>query len=311
MATFEQFMASHPKMDPAKARQVYNQRQGNQAAPAPAARPTQKQLLKQVPKNARRAVRGDIATADIGAQKQIEYGNADVKTDFGSSSTTYNPETGKYEYTETLSEPNQQILQQGQELTTTGQQLAQQGLQDYSRFGMTGSPEERARIEDEVFSRLTKNYDRDMGRELQTKEQELYNKGIPYSDDPNSRYQKEIRGIQDRYQEAKDSARGQAVMMGGQELQNTFNMGLQSHQQGMQDLTSLQGQGTGLMVQGGPGFQGADFNLTPSSSIGLANRGLNIQKQLGEGEIAAKNAATRSAQQLAAAANQPQDTSGL
>ena len=215
--------------------------------------------------------------------------------------------------------------------------IADRLMGGYSQFDQTGSPEERARIENDVFSRLTKNLNRDMDRELKTKEQQLYNQGIPYSDDPESRYQKEIRGIQDRYDQVKLDAGQRATEVGGQELQRSFGMGLASHQQGQSDVSQyygmgessqakqfaqdlathqqgqsdisfLQNQGTGLMYQPGPGFQGVGVDIAAPSTLNYQNQALKLQKKQ------VNNQAKQFAQSLAArgsGSGAPVDTSGL
>lgn len=120
----------------------------------------------------------------------------------------------------------------------------------YSPFQFDSSDQGRQRIEDSVFQSLTRDLEENRGRDLEQKQQELYNKGIAYSDDPESRYQKELGDIQKRYDRQALEAKGQAVQMGGQEMQRQYGMGLGTHQQGMADVGQFYGQDLGVHQQG-------------------------------------------------------------
>jgi hypothetical protein len=76
---------------------------------------------------------------------------------------------------------------------------------------------ERNRIEQDALARLTQNLDRDEGRERARIEQELFNRGIPFSADPNSRYQQELGANQERFDRARQEAGQRATEVGGQE----------------------------------------------------------------------------------------------
>ena len=224
------------------------------------------------------------------AAQQITMTNPDTNTYTGSSQVTIDPKTGKPTYTETLSPEQQQILNQGQDLTQAGMRGAAEYLNNYQptnlsqykspssfqdtslaginqfqggqgadaqankliagyqKFNQTGSPEERSRIESAVYDRLTKNVARDQQQEFNDMEQRMYNRGIPL-DPSNPAYKKEMDAINEKYQAIKSDAAGQAVQMGGQELASSFNMGLQSHQQGVADTSSLYGIGSSAQGQ--------------------------------------------------------------
>ena len=229
-------------------------------------------------------LRGEAAVQDLQAGKQIQYANADQYNPFGSQTVRFNPVTGAYETRSALSEGQEQIKSQGESLTQQGQQLAGQNLAGYNPFQFQ-SGAERDRIENEVFGRLNRDTEMMRQRERQSKEQELYNKGIPYSDDPNSRYQKELGDINRRFDDVTAQNRQSATMFGGQELQRSYGMDLGVHQQGMQDTTALQGMGTGLMLPQFQGFQGANYNLSNPTDIKMGFDQLALQRELGQGQL--------------------------
>jgi hypothetical protein len=190
-------------------------------------------------------------------------------------------------YNQALSKGQQQISDQGEGLTQMGQQLAQQGLGNYKQFDFGNFDEQRARIEDSVFGRLTKTLDQDYQNSRESAEQTLHNKGIPFSGDPNSRYQQELASIDRRYDEAKESARNQAVSVGGQELSRQYGVDLGQHQQGLSDISTLQSQGIGLQNPNFQQYQGYTPQYSNPTQTALAvgalkqgQQGLNIQQQL-------------------------------
>lgn len=221
------------------------------------------------------AVDAEMAAEDFNANKTIAYNNPNTYTPFGSSEVTRD-ENGNLVYNQKLSDAQQGILDQQQGLTSTATGFVGNRLGGFSsdfnpnlsQRAMQGDLiAERGRIEDELYGRLSKNLERDRGRELEAKEQDLYNKGIPFSDDPESRYQKEIRGIQDRYDSQAQDYRGQAVAQGGDEFLRQFGAQEQlranqlSEQAGIRgtnlsELGTLQGYGSGLMLPNLPGYQG-------------------------------------------------------
>lgn len=83
---------------------------------------------------------------------------------------------------------------------------------------------DRARIEDELFSRLTKNTERDYLREKERMEQTLSNRGIPLNPaDP--QYRENMQYLDEKYNGIRSDARSQAVQMGGQEFQRYMDTG--------------------------------------------------------------------------------------
>lgn len=91
---------------------------------------------------------------------------------------------------------------------------------------LTGQLEaDRNRIENDVYGHLTRNLDQDYQLARQQREQTLVNKGIPFSADPNSRYQQELGRMDQQYADTKIDARRQATQLGGAEYQRAFDIG--------------------------------------------------------------------------------------
>lgn len=206
-------------------------------------------------KAAEKAVNNDIAAGTAAATASLPFLNPNVNTIGGSQTTTFDPVTGMPTVDQKLTGANADIYNKGTDLTTVGMDLAKQQLGGYQPFQFDTSDEARQRIEQEVYNRLTRNFAQDEARDTEAAKQDLYNRGIPYSDDPNSRFQQEMRDITQRYDDAKLNASGQAVQMGNQAMQTNYGIGLGVHQQGMADIGALQNQGIGFQMPNLPGYQ--------------------------------------------------------
>jgi hypothetical protein len=245
------------------------------------------------PKNPADRYNDNMSTGDlVGAEPDVvksqaqqagNLQNLEEKTDYTGTSTRteLDPATGRYIQKTTLSPEQQEAYNRGMGLTTTGMGLAQEGLNQYQRFGMTGSPEERARIEEETYKRLTRNVDRDQQQEFDAMEQRMYNRGIPL-DPSNPAYKREMDALNEKYNTIKENASQNAVAMGGQELGRDFTMGLQSHQQGMSDIGTLQQQGLGFQAPNEVGFNAPQLNQSNPTDTALKNKSINTQKAIAE-----------------------------
>lgn len=148
---------------------------------------------------------------------------------------------------------NQEIVNTQQELAHQGGEMALDYLKDsqlqtpfqpvMSDRTTTGNLEaDRARIEEAAYGRLTRDFgnrDRQEGMDFATS---LQNRGIPYSADPNSRYQQELRDMQRRQDDRYAGARSDAVMMGGQEYQRDFNINEQLRQNQYNEQAGIRNQ---------------------------------------------------------------------
>lgn len=180
-----------------------------------------------------------------------------------------------------------------------------------------GFSDDRLRIEQAVYDNLTRDLERDRGRELESAQQTLYNKGIPFSSDPESRYQKELSVINKRYDDRDKQARTQATQIGGNEMAqqfgmqeqliaNQFSQGQAAHNQGMSDLNYFTNFGSGLQVPNFAAYQGPNYDVNDPSQYIYAGKGLkqdNKNYQLSKDALA-QDAAIANKQ--LAMANQPQ-----
>lgn len=256
---------------------------------------------------------GSVYGADVAAENdesaaQIKYQNPNVTNPLGTSNTTVNDD-GTVSVDQSLSENQKAILETGEGLTQSGMNQAGQLLSGYQKFGYDSGNSGRERIEDAVYSRLTKNMDRDRGRELEAAKQSLHNRGIQFSDDPNSRYQQELGAINERYDSQRLDAMNQAVMTGGSEMQRDYSIQSGVHQQGMNDLSSLTNAGTGLMMPNFQAYQGPNYDVQdPSSYIYKAKDYKNIahDQKMAETALAQENALAHKQLGIQAAAAAPQ-----
>lgn len=117
---------------------------------------------------------------------------------------------------------------------------------------------DRQRIEEEVFGRLTRDLDQQYKQTREQTEQTLANKGIPYSNDPNSRYQQELMAVDKRFDLARTDARQRAAEIGGGEYSRSFGIQeqLRANQFSEQQGTRNQQLGeVGSLANTGPGLQ--------------------------------------------------------
>lgn len=117
-------------------------------------------------------------------------------------------------------------------------------VNDYQKFDL-GNVDQRSklegyeqRVQDAVFSNLTRGFDEDKAREREQLEQTLYNRGIPLNPaDP--QYQQHMQAFDRRYDDKMADARQRAVMYGGQEGARLAGLASGAHQQGMSDLQTF------------------------------------------------------------------------
>ena len=168
-----------------------------------------------------------------------------------------------------------------------------------ARYGADSLEANRAKVEDAVYKRLTKNVDYRQGLERQDVEQQLANRGIPYSNDPNSQYQQQMKDFNDRYDNIRADAMNSAVVSGGDEYsrnvginetQRANDFTLQSGQRNQQlnESGQLANFGAGLQNPNYTQFQGAQLNYgSPTAADAafkqLANQRAQIAKSGGGG----------------------------
>lgn len=89
-------------------------------------------------------------------------------------------------------------------------------------FGADDLLGEAGKVRDANYAYLSRDFAQNKATEIENKKQELANRGIPYSDDPNSPYGKAIREIDTRYSDLDAQARNQAIA-GGNDTISTFS----------------------------------------------------------------------------------------
>ena len=167
-----------------------------------------------------------------------------------------------------------------EDLSQAGIDAANANVGNYSAFNWKGSPDERARIEQEVYGRLTRNVDRDFNQEFDAMEQRMYNRGIPL-DPSNPAYKREMDALNEKYGAIKENASAQAAATGGEEMSRSFGIAQQGQQQFMNETGQLQGMGIGY--QGAPqtGYNAADYQSGNFPEMWATNKGQNQQYDLG------------------------------
>ena len=259
-------------------------------------------------KDAGSALKAEQTGAMDEAQTNLRLNNPDVLGPTGSQKVTQNPD-GTVTVNQNLSDNQQKILTGNENLSNKGLDLAFNQL-GASGLGSAFNPQlanrtttgdlnaDRARIENEVFSRLTRDMDQEYGNSKQAKEAELANRGIAYSADPNSRYQQELQGIDKRYDTVRADARQRAAEIGGTELQRSFGINEQlianqlSQQQGVRnqnlnEVGSLSNMGAGLLLPNFQPYQGANYDPANPAALDQAFKQLGLSQQ----EIALKKKA--------------------
>lgn len=137
-----------------------------------------------------------------------------------------------------------EVVSAGTDLSKTALGLANDQLKDWSAYETPDLEAERSRIQDEVYGRLTKNFDRDYTNEKAQLEQTLYNRGIPI--DPNDpQYQRFMQGLDEKYTNAKENASARATELGGEELSRSTNISMAGHNINMNDIDQLGNTGYG------------------------------------------------------------------
>lgn len=259
--------------------------------------------------NASQATEAERAVQQQQAQDNLAINNPNQVNPFGSQTVTYD-EQGRPTVTTGLSKGQQAIADSNDALSNMGRDLAKNNLQGSqlggafnpnltARYGADSLEANRGKVEDAVYKRLTKNVDYRQGLEKQDVEQQLANRGIPYSNDPNSQYQQQMKDFNDRYDTIRADAMNSAVVSGGDEYsrnvginetQRANDFTLQSGQRNQQlnESGQLANFGAGLQNPNYTQFQGTQLNYgSPTAADAafkqLANQKAQIAKQGGGG----------------------------
>lgn len=244
------------------------------------------------------------AAADLAAQQNVQLGTAGTQTNpYGSQTISRDPITGEVKQEVKLSDPQQKILDQGQDLTSQGQRMAKDTLsgiqagfnpETIARTNTGDLAANRARIEEQVFGRLTRGLEDEKANERQQMEQTLRNRGIPLG---SKQFNDQMAQFDKRYDTRIADARAQAAQMGGEEYSRDFGINEQTianqisqaqtiKNQNLGEAQAYQGMGTGLMTPEFQGYQGTQYQtpdvLGAYSAVTSAQQGktaLEIERE--------------------------------
>lgn len=220
----------------------------------------------------------NIAAGNLGT-------NANIQGPLGSQNTTVDPVTGQATTTQALSQPQQGLLDQGQKLSSTGNQIAQGQLEGMGQFNFDQSQGGRQKMADSVFNQLSRGMDTRHAQQKQDSAQSLYDRGIQFSNDPNSRYQQELKSMEQGQSDERLSYANQAYQSGLGEQQAQFGMSQGQRQQQMSDLGSFQQQGTGLMMPNFQATQGTASDLGSMAQLGQQQQQLGTQDKVADATL--------------------------
>lgn len=232
----------------------------------------------------------EIAGADAEVQRGTVLTNPNQYNPFGQQTVEIDPATGQPIVRQELSQSQQQILDQQQGLSTQGGEMALDLLSQQGRFNPADFGAERDRIEGDIYDRLTRDIDVQQQRSTDQVAQSLRDRGIPYSNDPNSRYQQEMKDITQRFDDQRLNARRTATEMGGQELSRQFGIGQATHQQQIGDIGTYGSMGSGMILPNFQQFQAGQYNPMNAGEIYFGNQQLDINRQQMAADQAYRNA---------------------
>lgn len=161
---------------------------------------------------------GNDGTIDIGKAGNVlsEAEKEDIRNNFRLNNPDQTDEFGNTVHYELGDDGRVTVTRSG----GRSSQFADLAAQAASKYAQGDG--ERKRAEEATYNTLTRNYDRDMSRELEAVKQEMANRGIPYdpaaAQDPNTNnlYGKTVGGVSEKYRTLKDQAAQQAVLSGNQ-----------------------------------------------------------------------------------------------
>lgn len=245
--------------DPGKAKQP------TATAPAPKQKATKTILPNNTQiNNVSQGVEANRAVQNEQAQTNIRINNPNYEGPDAKSQVIENPD-GSYTQKVTRSAGQEQIANNQDNLSNAGLGYAQQQLGNLGQF-------DRARVEDAVYGQLTRDTNRNEAQDQQSFEQSLNNRGIPYSADPNSRYQNELKDFNNKYADIRQGARNQAILTGGQESRADY----QNQLSGISTASQL---GGGLRATNTPQFSGTSVNYGQPTDIDAALKALGINRE--------------------------------
>lgn len=204
------------------------------------------------------------------ANVKEQYGQ---KGQYGGSQLVTKDDKGNVLVEKKLGEGQQGIYDAGNQLSQGGLNTANT-LLNSGNFSAGYNPEltartttgdinqDRARIEDEVFARYTKDLDQNYDRDRQRLEAELRSRGVPLT--PESvQYQRSMEELDKRYDNQRADARQRAVEVGGNEFSRSFGIGEQLRGNELNEQSQIRTQQVGeigAFAGIGPGMKEDSFN---------------------------------------------------
>lgn len=162
-------------------------------------------------------------------------------------------------------------------LSRTGAGIAEGQLQSgvvSQPFQFNADDQARQRIEEQAFARLTRGIDDQEKRAMAEAKTSLSERGIPYSNDPSSRYQQELKDITTRFDTARGNARQDATVLGGQEMERNYNISSGAYNTTLGGINQLSQVG----LQGTLGFEGNKLQAQATqAAIDKANKDREAQ----------------------------------
>lgn len=264
-----------------------------------------------LPKNIQDLIAGskiDDATGALGSQlglnQYIAGLNADLNrpdevTPFGSSTYTRDPLTGKTTRSTTLSQGQQQINNLQEDLDIRNlqgagwmrNQVSDAFRDPYSLAGIQAMPGqgdllgERQRVEDQIYNNFQRRMTPEFDRQKQALQQQMADMGIPMG---SARYTQAMGDLARQQSDASLNAQTQATQLGGTEMSNNFNMGLQGRQQAigeyeaarnapLNEMNALQNSVRGVMQPNYTPFTAVDAGNVDigGTYLGYGNYGLS------------------------------------
>lgn len=274
-------------------------------------------------KDPKTGLRAELNAANLEAQRNLQYGNAQQYGVYGSQTWGYD-EYGNPVVKQQLSPEQQRIYESDVALSQLGRNTAQQRLAEFAGQGafnpnLSARPLDadlnaaRSQIEQSTYDRLTRDLEERQTRELDQLQQGLANQGVPQGSDL---YRKAMDDFAKRYDRQRLEARQEAVQLGGQELERAFGIGERRRSGELSESQAIRGQqygeaerlanfGTGARSPQFQQWQGAQFN--PANPMEIYAAFEQFKNQAGQLGIAQQQLAL--AQQIANRPSGPQQPS--
>ncbi len=236
---------------------------------APVDRPVANVPVKNA-KTQKELLANEQALADKEVQRNIQSQNAGYQSNPFGNQRIWTDAQGNVHVDANLSADQQGILDRDEALSLMGRNLAQERLQsgqygqEFDPLGSGNAIADRQRIEDAVFSSLTRDMDYNKNLEMNQFEQTMRNRGIPLGSDL---YNQEKKRLEDKYQGISDNARQTAIAQGGAEFQRNYEIERATRNQNLGEIGTFSQFGTGQQTPQFQGYQGVGYELPNATDV--------------------------------------------